>query len=82
MTDICREFGILRKTGYKLYQRYRAHGLEALSDGSRRPVRAPEAGEIALGARKIRELLVCRLDGAHCTRYNYAPRPPTRTVVL
>jgi hypothetical protein len=28
MTDICREFGILRKTGYKLYQRYRAHGLK------------------------------------------------------
>jgi hypothetical protein len=28
MTDICREFGILRKSGYRLYQRYRAHGLK------------------------------------------------------
>ena len=34
-----REFGISRKTGYKIYSRYREHGLFALSDGSRRPVR-------------------------------------------
>ena len=28
-----------RKTGYKIFDRYREHGLEALSDRSRRPVR-------------------------------------------
>jgi len=39
MTDVCREFGISRKTGYKIYQRYQKLGLEALSDRSRRPVR-------------------------------------------
>jgi hypothetical protein len=39
MTDVCCEFGISRKTGYKIYQRYQAHDLEALSDRSRRPVR-------------------------------------------
>src|SRR4029077_13814031 len=39
MTDVCREFGISRKTGYKSFDRYKEHGLEALSDGSRRPVR-------------------------------------------
>jgi transposase InsO family protein len=39
MTDVCREFGISRKTGYKIFSRYREHGLEALSDRSRRPVR-------------------------------------------
>lgn len=39
MSDVCREFGISRKTGYKIYQRYRQEGLEALSDRSRRPVR-------------------------------------------
>ncbi len=38
MTEICREFGISRKTGYKIFDRYREHGLEALSDRSRRPV--------------------------------------------
>ena len=35
----CREFGISRKTGYKIFDRYKEHGLEALSDRSRRPVR-------------------------------------------
>jgi len=77
MTDVCREFGISRKTGYKIYNRYKAEGLEALSDRSRRPVRyanqlpAPVERLIVRfkqekphwGARKIRELLVRRLAG-------------------
>jgi len=29
MTDVCREFGISRKTGYKIFARYKAHGSEA-----------------------------------------------------
>jgi transposase len=32
MSDVCREFGISRKTGYKIYSRYREHGLFALTD--------------------------------------------------
>jgi hypothetical protein len=32
MTVLCREFGISRKTGYKIYGRYKEHGLEALTD--------------------------------------------------
>ncbi len=32
MSDVCREFGISRKTGYKVFDRYKEHGLEALSD--------------------------------------------------
>src|SRR5262245_42984787 len=39
MTEVCREFGISRKTGYKIFDRYKEHGLEALSDRSRRPIR-------------------------------------------
>jgi transposase len=39
MSEVCREFGISRKTGYKIFERYGEHGLEALSDRSRRPVR-------------------------------------------
>ena len=38
MSDVCREFGISRKTGYKIFGRYRECGLEALTDRSRRPV--------------------------------------------
>src|ERR1700681_4038592 len=75
MTDVCRDFGISRKTGYKVFDRYREHGLTALTDRSRRPVRyanqLPQQIESLIvrlkgekphwGARKIRELLVRRL---------------------
>jgi len=39
MSDACRKFGISRKTGCKIFDRYKERGLEALSDRSRRPVR-------------------------------------------
>ena len=75
MTDVCREFGISRKTGYKIFNRYREHGCGAFSDRSRRPVRyanqLPQQVECLIvtlkrekphwGARKIRELLLRRL---------------------
>lgn len=77
MTDVCRDFGISRKTGYKIFDRYKESGLEALTDRSRRPVRyanqlAQQLESLIVrlksekphwGARKIRELLVRRLDG-------------------
>jgi len=77
MSHLCREFGISRKTGYKIYDRYKDHGLEGLTDRSRRPVRyanqLPHQVEMAIvrakedkphwGARKIRELLLRRLAG-------------------
>ncbi len=77
MTDLCREFGVSRKTGYKIFDRYKEEGLNALTDRSRRPVRAanqlPQPVESLIvrlkhdkphwGARKIRELLVRRLPG-------------------
>jgi len=77
MSDVCREFGISRKTGYKIFTRYKNHGVEALSDRSRRPVRYANQLPLQIetlivtlkrekphwGARKIRELLVRRLDG-------------------
>lgn len=39
MTQVCREFGISRKTGYKIWERYQHSGMEALQDRSRRPYR-------------------------------------------
>lgn len=77
MSDVCREFGISRKTGYKIFNRYKEDGLDALTDRSRRPVRyanqLPDQIERLIveskrekphwGARKIRELLVRRLAG-------------------
>ena len=75
MTAACREFGISRKTGYKIYQRYKQGGSEAFNDRSRRPYRyanqLPPQIETQIinlkhdkphwGARKIRELLLRRL---------------------
>lgn len=72
MASLCREFGISRKTGYKILDRYEQCGVEGLSDRARRPHRyanqlpAPvEAAIVAAkrekphwGARKIHERLL------------------------
>jgi putative transposase len=39
MAPLCREFGISRVTGHKLFNRFRECGLEAFKDRSRRPER-------------------------------------------
>jgi transposase InsO family protein len=39
MSALCREFGISRPTGYKIYNRYKDCGLDGLQDRSRRPYR-------------------------------------------
>jgi len=71
MAEFCREFDISRKTGYKIFQRYKNCGLEGLTDRSRRPYRQanrlPEQIESLIvqlrrnhptwGAPKIREKL-------------------------
>src|ERR1700720_3971891 len=75
MPALCREFGISRKTGYKILECYEECGVEGLSDRTRRPFRyanqLPEQVEAAIvaakgekphwGARKIRERLLRRL---------------------
>ena len=52
MASLCREFGISRKTGYKIFERYQQCGLEGLSDRARRPFRyanqLPEQVEAAI----------------------------------
>src|SRR5216684_4000322 len=76
MVALCREFAISRKTGYKIFDRYKEYGLEALTDRSRRPWRyanqLPQQVEAAIlnlkrekpywGARKIRERLLRRFS--------------------
>ncbi|MGA3159353.1 MAG: IS481 family transposase [Steroidobacteraceae bacterium] len=39
MAVLCREFDISRKTGYKLFNRFKNSGIEGLTDRSRRPYR-------------------------------------------
>ena len=81
MTALCRQFGISRKTGYKILTRYNEIGLEGLTDRSRRPYRHANQLPIQIetqivrlkqdkprcGAPKIRETMIA-------TRYR-KPRP-------
>jgi putative transposase len=39
MSELCEEFSISRKTGYKILKRYRDCGVEGLTDRSPRPYR-------------------------------------------
>jgi putative transposase len=77
MAPLCAEFGISRKTGYKIFDRYKDGGVIAFSDRSRRPYRqanrlpaAIEATIVRLkreypgwGAPKIREKLRRQITG-------------------
>lgn len=72
MSDLCEEFGISRKTGHKIWKRYKDFGIDALKNRTRRPYRyanqIPELLEKYIlrikkerpswGAPKIRELVI------------------------
>jgi putative transposase len=72
MAPLCREFGISRVTGYKIFNRYKDCGLQGLNDRSRAPYRQanrlPYQVERTIlgirkahdtwGARKIRDKLI------------------------
>jgi len=59
MAALCREFDVSRKTGYKIFQRYKDCGLEGLSDRSRRPYR--QANQLPLPV----QTLIVRLKREH-----------------
>jgi len=77
MAELCREFGISRKTGYKIFDRYQECGIQGLTDRSRRPYRYAnqlpfqvenyilnvKREHSSWGARKIRERLMRRFSG-------------------
>lgn len=85
MAAVCREFGISRKTGHKIFNRYKDLGLEGLKDRSRRPYRHAnqlpfqvERSILAIkrehptwGAPKIREKLIRQ----------YPVKPPATSTV-
>jgi putative transposase len=51
MAVLCREFDISRKTGHKIFNRYKLSGLEGLTDRSRRPYR--QANRLPLQIEKL-----------------------------
>jgi hypothetical protein len=86
MASLCREFGISRKTGYKIFERYENSGLEGLTDRTLRPFRyanqLPAQVEAAIvAARKevfcstiARSLVmhrdVCELSDCHADHFD------------
>jgi transposase InsO family protein len=76
VTDLCREYGIARKTGDKFKQRFRRLGLAGLDDQSRAPKgiphrTPPEVVELLVnerkvhptwGAKKLKDVLERRLE--------------------
>lgn len=74
IAELCRRFGISRKTGHKWLGRHREHGENGLLDRSRRPKRSPgrtdadlEEAVVAVrkahpswGGRKIRQVLAAQ----------------------
>lgn len=55
-SELCRRYGISRKTGYKWLARYRRLGPDSLADRSHRPQQCPHATDPTL----IREILALR----------------------
>ena len=51
LVELCREYGISRKTGCKWKKRFLEEGLSGLEDQSRRPKRSP---------REVSEDVVCK----------------------
>ena len=76
MAPLCREFGISRVTGYKIYNRYKDSGLDGLNDRSRAPYRQANKLPFQIertilgikkkhpswGARKIRDKLLLQFS--------------------
>src|SRR6201987_1944538 len=79
MASLCREFGISRKTGYKIFERYEQCGLEGLSDRIRRPFRysnqLPAHGDAAI----VRAQRENAHWGARTRPSRLVPRLPHRT---
>ena len=92
MAVLCEEFGLSRKTGYKIYQRYEEIGAKGLTDRSRRPHRhanqLPTLVEKAIvrlekdypswGAPKIRERLKQKLPDVACPAISTVYAVPDR----
>jgi transposase InsO family protein len=86
---LCKEFKISRKTGYKMWKRYKCEGLEGLKDSSRMPLFNPNKTPQMIidkilttrikyktwGARKIRAYLIKQ-------KIDNLPAPSTITEII
>ena len=63
--DVCREYGISRKTGYKWKERFLSEGLSGLGDESRRPKTSPS---------ELSETMVCQIVKLKHAHPGWGPR--------
>lgn len=63
--EVCREFGISRKTGYKWKERFFEEGLSGLADESRRPKSSPT---------ELSEAMVCAIVRLKLAHPGWGPR--------
>jgi putative transposase len=61
MTELCEQFGIARKTGYKLVEAYERAGAAGLIERSRRPHTSPTATASSV----VKALVACRQGHPH-----------------
>jgi len=61
LAELCRVYGISRKTGYKWVKRYQADGLEGLRERSRRPQSSPHR----TGSEWVERIIGARLRHPH-----------------
>ena len=64
-TQLCAEYGISRRTGYKWKQRFLEDGASAMADQSRRPSKSPN---------QLREEEVCRIARLHERHKHWGPK--------
>jgi putative transposase len=70
-SDVCRDFGISRKTGYKWKERFLENGAKGMGDHSRRPNNSPN---------EVSEAIVCRIVKLRMAHPNWGARK-LRTVL-
>jgi transposase InsO family protein len=63
--ELCREYGISAKTGYKWKERFLEHGLNGLSDVSRRPKSSPKG---------LDEVVVCDIVALKLACSHWGPK--------
>ena len=74
MSELCREFGISRKTGYKIFNRYRQDGVEALTQGNTSQTRSGRHGLAVSSSAAVQTSVIPSL--------NPFEKPKARSVVL
>jgi len=69
--ELCREYGISRKTGYKWKERFLERGIDGLADQSRRPRSSP---------RQVDEDTACRIVRLKLAHPGWGPRKIRKVV--